>query len=322
MLTLHRAIPRASLLTEFRLPRGLRRVLSFDFAVRGLWRAAIRMGTAGPRQKASVVIASDAGEDIAFARVGMTPAADRRIAAEADNLRRLESMPHLASHVPRLLADGTTLAGRRYFVTTLAPGPRRCGSLTPGHLQFLATLARARPETHPFHTSPSLRRIEVMLARLQSRVDRDTRFGLWEAIRECAVQLSGWVGPYVVAHGEFAPRNIACARENIFVCDWEKVRSGANPLTDVLSFLSAARPGALRDTGAFSTAICAVGERMRQIHPPHPWPYAVVAALTLAWLIETMLQHCLEDGCFDAGNGVVRSHWRLIQARNAWLAPL
>ena len=102
----------------------------------------------------------------------------------------------------------------------------------------------------------------------------------------------------------------------------DQVRSGANPLTDVLSFLAAARPGALKNAGRFSTAVCAVGERMREIHPQHPWPYAVVAALTLAWLIERVLQHCLEDECGDAGNVAIRSHWRLIPARNAWLAPL
>ncbi|MGQ0750421.1 MAG: phosphotransferase [Betaproteobacteria bacterium] len=321
LLQLHRVFPRAGILTEIRLPRALRRMLSFEFALRGLWRAAIRIGPAGPRQKASVVIATDSGEDIAFAGVAMTPGADSRISAEVESLRRLAVVPHLAGRVPRLLADGITLAGRRYFITTLAPGARRSGALTPGHLRFLSMLAQLRPEAYTFGVSPCLRRIELMLARLQLRIDRDTRVGLWEATRDCAIQLSGWRGPFVTAHGDFTARNICVGRDEIFVCDWEKARSGANPLADILSFLWSVRPDALSRASAFSAAIGAVGERIRRVHPACTWPYAVVAALALAWLIETMLQYCMENECFDAGDAVVRTHSRLIEARSMWLVP-
>jgi hypothetical protein len=321
LLQLHRVLPRAGILTEIRLPRALRRMLSFDFALRGVWRAALRIGPVGPRQKASLVIATDAGDGIAFAGIAMTPGADSRIGAEIESLRRLAGMPHVAGRVPQLLADGITLAGRRYFITTLAPGARRSDALTPGHLRFLSMLAQARPEVCPFHVSPYLRRIELMLARLQARIDRDTRVVLWEALRECAVQLSRWRGPFVMAHGDFAPRNICVAGDEIFVCNWEKARSGANPLADFLSFLSSVRPDALARASAFSVAIRAVGERARCVHPTCAWSYAVVAALTLAWLIETMVQYCTENECYDAGDALVRRHARLIEARSAWLVP-
>jgi hypothetical protein len=321
LLQLHRVLPRAGAVTEIRLPRALRRMLSFDFALRGVWRAALRIGPVGPRQKASVVIATDSGEGVAFAGIAITPGADARIGAEIESLRRMAAMPHVAARAPTLLADGITLAGRRYFITTLAPGARRSRALTPGHLRFLSLLAQARPEVCPFGVSPYLRRIELMLARLQTRIDRDTRFVLWEAIRDCAVQLSRWQGPFVMTHGDFAPRNICIAGEEIFVCNWEKARSGANPLADLLSFLSSVRPEALARASAFSAAIRAVGERVRCIHAACTWPYAVVAALTLAWLIETMLQYCMENECYDAGDGVVRRHAHLIAARSAWLVP-
>jgi hypothetical protein len=321
LLQLHRVLPRAGVVTEIRLPRALRRMLSFDFALRGVWRAALRIGPVGPRQKASLVIATDSGDGIAFAGVAMTPGADSRIGAEIECLRRLAGMQHVAGRVPQLLAHGTTLAGRRYFITTLAPGARRSGALTPAHLRFLSTLAQTRPEMCPFGVSPYLRRIELMLARLQARIDRDTRVVLWEAIRDCAVQLSRWRGPFVMAHGDFAPRNICIAGDEIFVCNWEKARSGANPLADLLSFLSSVRPHVLARAGAFSAAIRAVGERARCVHPACAWPYAVVAALTLAWLIETMLQYCTENECYDTGDALVRCHSRLIEARSAWLVP-
>lgn len=322
LLWLNRLIPRAGVLTEVRLPRTMRRMLAFELAIRGPWRAAIRIGTAGPRQRASVVLASDGGDGIAFAKVAMTPAADARVAAEADNLRQLAGMPHLAGRVPRLLGDGTTLGGRRYFITTLAPGTRRSTTLTPAHIEFLGMLGRSRLEQQHFGASICLRRIESMLARLQPCADRDTRVALWEALRDCVVQLSGWNGPFVMAQGDFAPWNVCACRDGVFVYDWERARSDANPLTDLLSFSLAGRALCGPITARALAAVVRVsGERMRQLYPEWMWRYPVVAALTLACLIETMLQRCLENECFDAGDPVVRNNWRLIEARSTWLAP-
>lgn len=324
LLHLNRVMPRAGILAEMRLPRAMRRMLSFELPLRGNWRAAIRIGTAGPRQRASVVLATDAGEGIAFAKVAMTPLADARVSAEADNLRRLAGAGRLAGRIPRLLADGTTAGGRRYFVTTLAPSAERSNSLTPAHVRFLALLGRAHLEEQHFAGSACLRRIETMLARLQPCVDRDTRIGLWEAIRDCVVQLSGWKGPFVLAQGGFAPSNVRIARRDVFVCGWERARSGANPLTDLLGFWSGTQAASHRagSSRAMGAVIRAAGARMRQLYPEWSWPDTVVAALALAYLIETMLQHGLEHECLDTADPEIRNLWRLIEARSAWLAPL
>ncbi|MGQ0524819.1 MAG: hypothetical protein ACT4P8_14310 [Betaproteobacteria bacterium] len=323
LLHLNRVIPRAGILAEVRLPRAMRRMLSFELPLRAKWRAAIRIGTAGPRQRASVVFATDAGEGIAFARVAMTPMADARVGAEADNLRRLSGVGYLAGRIPRLLADGTTAGGRRYFVTTLAPSVERSNSLTPAHLRFLALLGRAHLEEQQFGASACLRRIETMLARLQPCVDRDTQVGLWEAIRDCVVHLSGWKGPFVLAQGGFAPSNVRIQRRDVFVCGWERARSGANPLTDLLGFWSGTRAASHRATSprAIGAVVRAAGRRMRQLYPEWCWPETVVAALALACLIETMLQHGLEHECLDTSDPVIRNLWRLIEARRTWLAP-
>jgi hypothetical protein len=319
-LRLNKIIPRAGVLQEVHLTRALRRVLSFELKIPCPWRAAIRMGSAGPRQKASILLTSAEGDGIAFAKVAMTPAADARVIAEAENLHRLRDVKTLAGRVPNLIAHGRTLGGRRYLLTSIAPSTRRKHRLMPAHVFFLRVLGRARLDEYAFSASPCLRRLETMLALLQPCADRATRLALWSAVRDCVMQLSDWKGPFVLAQGDFAPWNVCLHERSVFVVNWEKAREGANPVSDLLHFLvvSNLSAGPLGNRALIAT-IRNVCVHMRAFYPEWQWSYRVVAALTLAWLIEMLVQRCIETECFDGADPLIRSHWRLIESRSGWL---
>ena len=268
------------------------------------------------------MLTSADGDGIAFAKVAMTPAADARVIAEAENLRRIGEVKTLAGRVPQLVSDGRTLGGRRYLLTSIAPTTRRKHALTPAHVSFLGALGRARLEEHAFSASPCLRRLETMLALLQSCVDRPKRVVLWSAVRDCVMHLSGWKGPFVYAQGDFAPWNVSLHERGVFVVDWERARDGANPLTDLLHFLLVptlfnGTPG----SQAFIASIHNTRSRMVDLYPEWQWTYRMVAALALAWLIEMLVQRCIETECFDSEDALARSYWRLIEARSVWLTP-
>jgi hypothetical protein len=322
LLRLNALVPRAGVVPELSLPRAMRSILSFELPVNGPWRGAIQIGTAGPYQKASVLIASAEGEGLAFAKVAMAQSADARVSAEARWLKELAGVRGLADQVPRLVAEGVTRNSRRYLITTLAPGTGQSTTLTSAHVRFLEALGRARLETLEFAASPCFRNVDCMLARLESCADPEARATLREASAECTAYLAGWKGPFVIAQGDFAPWNIRVHRDSLFVFDWEYARAGANPLADVLNFLLMPRAvsGRAISIRVLTAAIREAGKRARQLYPEWRWRYPVIPALALAYLLEVILHYCLANQCVDQADPVVRTYWQLVERRNAWLA--
>jgi hypothetical protein len=322
LLRVNALVPRAGVVPELRLPRAMRSILSFELPVNGPWRGAIQIGTAGPYQKASVLIASAEGEGLAFAKVAMAQSADARVSAEARWLKDLAGVRGLADQVPRLVAEGVTRNGRCYLITTLAPGTGQSSTLTSAHVRFLEALGRARLETVQFTASPCFRNVDCMLARLESCADPEARATLREALAECTAYLAGWNGPFVIAQGDFAPWNIRVHRDTLFVFDWEYARAGSNPIADVLNFLLMPRAGSGRAISirVLTAAIREAGNRARQLYPEWRWRYPVIPALALAYLLEVILHYCLANQCVDQADPVVRTYWQLVERRNAWLA--
>jgi hypothetical protein len=322
LLRVNALIPRAGVLPELRLPRAMRSILSFELPVNGPWRAAIQIGTAGPYQKASVLLSTADGEGLAFAKVAMAQSADAKVAAEAGWLGQLAAMRRLAGQVPRLVAEGATRNGRRYLVTTVAPSTRQSSTLTSAHARFLAALGRERLDTLEFTASPCYRDLERTLAVLQPCTEPAARATLREALRACVRHLARWNGPFVIAQGDFAPWNIRVHRDRIFVFDWEYASAGANPLADIFNFLLmpravSGRPISIR---VLAAAIREAAKRARQLYPEWNWRNPVIPALALAYLLEVILHYCLANQCVDHADPVVRSYWQLMERRSAWLA--
>lgn len=322
LLGIHALLPRARMLPQLRLPRALRSVLSFELPVNGPWRGAIQIGTAGPYQKASVLLTSTSGEGLALAKVAMTQTADAMVMVEAGWLKELAAMRELAGQVPRLIAEGAALNGRRYLVTTLAPSTRQSRALTAGHTRFLEALGRARLQTLTFSSSPCFRYLDRMLAQLAPCLAFRVRAALGEALHDCIAHLSGWTGPFVIAQGDFAPWNIRVHHDQVFVFDWEYARSGANPLADVLNYLLMPRAVSGRGISVrfLRAAIREAGELARRLYPEWSWRAPVISVLALAYLLEVILHYSLANQCVDHAHPVVRSYWQLMEGRGAWLA--
>jgi hypothetical protein len=321
LLRMNALIPRAGVLPELRLPRAMRSILSFELPVNGPWRGAIQIGTAGPYQKASVLLTSAHGDGLAFAKVAMAESADARVIAEAGWLKELAGIRQLEGQVPRLMAEGASLNGRRYLVTTVAPSTRQSTTLDSAHARFLSALGRARLETARFSGSPYFRYLERALALLEPCADRKARLALQETLRDCVANLAGWSGPFIIAQGDFAPWNIRAHRERIFVFDWEYARAGANPLADIFNFLLMPRAvsGRPLSIGILEATIREAGKRARQLYPEWSWRDPVVPALALAYLLEIILHYCLANQCVDHADPVVRVYWQLMENRSAWL---
>jgi hypothetical protein len=321
LLAVNALVPGAGILPELRLPRAMRSILSFELPVSEPWHAAIQIGTAGPYQKASVLLTSARGEGLALAKVAMAQTADPMVKLEAGWLRELAGLRQLADQVPRLMAEGATLNGRRYLVTTLAPATRQSSALTSAHARFLEALGRARLDTLSFSSSPCFRQLDQALAQLAPCATCAALAALRAALADCVMHLSDWCGPFVIAQGDFAPWNIRVHRQGIFVFDWEYARSGANPLIDIFNFLLMPRAGSGRAISVrfLAATIRHAGALARQLYPEWQWRMRTVSALALAYLLEVIVRYSLSNQCIDRAHPVVGSYWQLMERRFAWM---
>ena len=322
LLKANSLFPRSGLLPEFRLPRARHGFAPFRLPVREPAHGAIQIGSAGPYQKASVLLMSARGEEFALAKVALADSANQRVRAEAGWLRNLDGIPPLREHVPHLLAEGAAGNGRRYLVTTLAPGTRMTRSFTSGHRAFLGKLARVHREPAKFPASPCSSQLETMLAQLDAYVPRIGAETLHDAMRDCREMLRDWAGPFVVAQGDFAPWNIRMRDDRLFVFDWEYARRGANPLMDLYNFFVIQRALSARpvSNGFLANVTRLAEETARALYPEWKWRPRALSALLLAYLLEVILSYTHASGRLERTHPVIASYWRLIERRRQWMA--
>ena len=56
-----------------------------------------------------------------------------------------------------------------------------------------------------------------------------------------------------------------------------------------------------------------------QAYPEWRWRPRVIGALTLVYLLGALLHHSERDLRLDPGDPVVKSYWKLIEKRSAWM---
>jgi hypothetical protein len=320
LLRANAALPRARLLPEFALPWARPEALACELPIGTPAHTAIQIGIVGPYQKASLLLVSAGGDGLALAKVAMVASADRMVAAEAAWLRALAPVAALAGQVPRLLGDGAAPNGRRYLVTSLAPSTATTTAFTPAHTGFLRALAGVRREQAMFAASSYADHLAGALAALEPLVPPAAATMLRQALADCRTALGGWVGPYVIAQGDFAPWNIRIDGARVFVFDWKHARAGANPLADVFNFLLL--PRALAGRAAARALADTLGRAARiapELHPGRRWPPRVVAGLALAYLLEVLACYSPASGRLELQHPVIRRYWRLVETRARWL---
>ena len=322
LLLSNAAFPAPGLLPEFRVSEGARSFLSGVQGLDGAAGTAIRIGTTNRHQKASVLPVTERGEGLALAKLAMVPGADHQVTAEAAWLRALEAVPELEHQVPRVLAEGVTATSRRYLVTTLAPTTRARLRFTSGHIAFLGALGRATGDVMSFTASPCFARMEQALERLEPNQVRRERATLSAALQDCRSSLSDWTGPFVTAHGDFAPWNIRIHGDRIFVFDWERARAGANPLADAFNYFVMPRAACGRGLSArfMAGTLERIEDVAQRLYPEWIWRARVVSALGLAYLLEALLERAATARGFPRGDAAIGGCLRLLEERSAWVA--
>ncbi|HXV11538.1 MAG TPA: phosphotransferase [Burkholderiales bacterium] len=323
LLAANSLLPAARLLPELRVPPDQRFPRAFGLPIEGSAQAAVQIGTAGPYQKASVLLMTESGDALAFAKVAMMPSADAMVHTEADWLRALETMSALVGQVPRLIARGTTPNGRHYLVTTLAPGTRTTRAFTPAHAQFLRALGRSRLTAMDFHSAPWVAELECSARDVAAYIENTAATTLRAAFHDCRRILRGRCGPLVVAHGDFAPWNIRLHDQRIFVFDWEYASRAANPLSDAINYLLIPRAVSGRGIGPrfLANAMHRAAGIAQQLYPEWRWNPPEVSALTLGYLLEVLLCYTKSQRQFDSTHPVMESYWHLLVRRRQWLVP-
>lgn len=320
LLELSSLLPVLNLLPEHELLRANIQQLAQSAAAGAT--AAIQIGTTGPYQKASALLISERGEGLALAKIAIVPSADEMIGVEIGWLKEIEAIAGLADQVPRLMAEGVAADGRRYLVTSLAASTRATACFTPAHAEFLARLGRVRMQITGFQASPCYGELERSLAEIERSESCAGSAELRESLEQCRRTLAGFVGPFVMSHGDFAWWNIRVLPRGIFVFDWEYARTGANPLADFFHFHLIRRAAAGRNIRwqSLVTVLRRAEAFAQQAYPESRWGASIVAALALSYLLEVLLHHARAIGRIDRGGRVTRCYWNLMNRRSTWMA--
>jgi hypothetical protein len=257
-------------------------------------------------------------------------ATDQLLLREAHWLRELRDVDELEGQIPRLLEEGTGDDGRRFLVLGLPPAAalERSGetrAFTDSHGRFLANLGRARFRATDFELSGCGEWLQRSLQRVAPFAAERELALLQEAFHDCETALLYWTGPYVMAQGDFAPWNIRMFGTQLFVSDWGRARTDASPLDDVLHYLMIQR--ALRGTPVGTRFLRAAMKRAhafaQRAYPDWSWRPPVLGALTLVYLLGSVLHYALDrrrlDAADPATDPVVRAYWRALERRAAWM---
>ena len=249
-------------------------------------------------------------------------AGDRLLLREARWLRELGDVPSLAGQVPHLLEEGTGADGRRFLVLALpaaldASGETR--SFTESHRRFLARLGRARFRATDFELSGCGEWLQRSLGRVASFAPHGQLETLREAYRDCEAALVYWTGPYVLSQGDFAPWNIRRFGAQLFVSDWGRARTDASPLDDVLHYLMIQRAlsGAPVSAAFLRASMKRAHDFALRAYPDWSWRPQVIGALTLVYLLGTVVHHALARRRLE--EPVVRAYWAALERRTDWM---
>ncbi|HFB98710.1 MAG TPA: hypothetical protein ENJ62_06180 [Bryobacterales bacterium] len=174
------------------------------------------------------------GRTLGFFKMGLTPAAERRVRHEAEMLNRLAAAPALSGRIPAALATGTW--NGRYVLLQSPVGEQRGPErFLREHERFLETLQQV---------APSARRADELVEEVEARWARAAFLApaSWRITVSAALDRA-WrlldhepvaCGP---AHGDFAPWNTRWASGRIAAFDWELAEWNAPAGWDRLHFL-------------------------------------------------------------------------------------
>lgn len=167
--------------------------------------------------------------------------------------------------------------------------------------RLVRTYRRARWRAGDFEASGCAHRLQRALERAAAYASPGALAELQQAYRECEDALLYWTGPYVLG------------REG----RWDT----ANPLDDVLEHLTAQRERRSRPLSALELRVAMRRARAfaREAYPGWRWPWRVIGALTLAYLLGALLERCEAVRRMDDADALTATYRKLIATRSAWM---
>ena len=260
---------------------------------------------------------------LSLTKTAVDPHTDELLLREARWLRELESVDALEGQVPRVLQEGCGPDGRRFLVLAL-PNLAKAGetrAFTGSHERFLAHLGKARFRATDFELSGCGQWLSRSLAELCTFAPAAKLAVLHEAFRECETALLYWTGPYVLSQGDFAPWNIRTLGSQLFVSEWGQARTQASPLDDVLHYVMIQRALTGRPVTAqfLQSAMKRAHDFATRAYPEWSWRAPVIGALTLVYLLGSVLHHALERRRVERADPVVGAYWRALEKRALWM---
>lgn len=169
------------------------------------------------------------------------------------------------------------------------------------NLSLAGSPGRARFRVLDFEVSGCAQTLQRELERAAAYAPPEALAALEEAYRECEAVLLYWTGPYVGAQGSASPE--------------------ANPLEDVLRDLTRQRALSRRPLGAreLRVAMRRAREFALAAYPGWRWPRSVVGALTLVYLLGSLLRQCAANRRMDDDDPLTATYRKLIETRSAWM---
>jgi len=252
-------------------------------------------------------------------------AADEQAAAalerEARWLRELEEVSTLRGQVPRVIEEGTSSEGRRYLMISMWPANGETRAFTADHARFLTSLGKARFRAIDFEVSGTAEWLQRSLAEARGFAAPGAMRMLDDCYHACETALLYWTGPYVLSQGDFAPWNIRRLGSQLFVTDWGNARAEASPLDDVLHYLMIQRAICLRPVTVtvLRQAMSRATQFAEQAYPEWSWRPPIIGALTLVYLLGTVLQRAIARRRLDIEDRVIGPYWKLLQKRSLWM---
>jgi hypothetical protein len=166
---------------------------------------------------------------------------------------------------------------------------------------LVRTFRRARWRAGDFEASGCAHELQRALERARAYAPAQALAGLEEAYRECETALLYWTGPYVVGRGG----------------RWDT----ASPLDDVLEHLTAQRDGRARPLSALELRVAMRRARAfaLEAYPAWRWPWRVIGALTLVYLLGALLRRCDAIRRMDDDDPLTATYRKLVATRTAWM---
>lgn len=180
---------------------------------------AVSLGTPGPERKPVLLLLTDAGEYVAYVKVGWNKATNALVRNEALMLRRLANHAFSSFVSPKVLHAGLW---KGFYLCALAPLPDT-GQAAPRkmntqYLQVVRELAALGTQWMPLIASGLWEQLQDRAGRLP---DGYYRHVLDRGMR----QLEAWPGlerfPFHPAHGDLAPWNTKLNDGRLALFDWE-----------------------------------------------------------------------------------------------------